>query len=344
MDHAMQTILQRMPDLIHVGLFVGLFIGLAVWLLGRRMARLTCALFGALVGLAVGIAIAAAAGRNELAIIAIVATSFMGLALAWLLFRLWMSIGLAFVLAFAAPAALLVWEGGLDKVISPPQDKTAQAEATSAESTSEIAFGSSVDEQILAGGVNKPGEIIDIDDPRVLGLAGPAVLATGGNEALLNHPMLETSLGIALAVARPKHQDPSEHLAAGLPSVALPNIALPTRTDAGVFAQGEIESIRQSWGRLSPRFRQVAAGLAGAGAVTGLVVGLLWPAIAAALQSALVGSVIMVLTGGRLLVGVAPAYLASWGTSAKAMLLAVGLITALGVTLQCTIIRRQADR
>lgn len=366
MPHALQKLVAHLPDLAQACLLAGLFIGLALWLLGRRMARLTCATLGLVTGLSVGIAIAAAAGRNELAMVAMVCTSFAGLFLAWKLFRLWMSLGLAFVLAAVAPASLLIWQGGLDRVVAPAAAPSQEEQSDELSASSAVwDLSRPIDDLVLAEGVHTPGEVVEIRDPRDLGMTLADASSLRDEDGVLAS-LHGTPMGIALAAAAPagarlpvnpyaaQVKNPVRLTGQGFETDTLADAvdaakaaaagkaAMPA--GAGAFAQRQAQALRQAWEKLTPSFRQVAAGLAGAGAVTGLVVGLLWPGLAAALQSSLMGSVIIVLAGGRLLLGVAPAYLTRWESSPRGILLAVGLITALGVLLQCTIIRRQADR
>ena len=101
------------------------------------------------------------------------------------------------------------------------------------------------------------------------------------------------------------------------------------------------ELVEQIWQGLSPPTRMTAWVAAAAGAVIGLLLGLILPYGAAGLQSALVGTLLMVFCGLQLL----PKDMASRLTfSPRTTIVVLSLITVHGVGIQWTLFRRKVDK
>lgn len=106
-----------------------------------------------------------------------------------------------------------------------------------------------------------------------------------------------------------------------------------------------VEQLRQWWEQNTTAAQRMAVwGMIG-GALVGLLFGIIVPNHAAALQSAMVGAVLIFVPGRELVVGWAPASYASWmPVSPRGTLLALGLITALGFVLQWTLYLKPDDK
>jgi hypothetical protein len=81
--------------------------GLTLCMAGVRIVRPTCAVCGLILGAAAGLIAAHAMDAARLTPVWVVMGSVAGALLVWLLFRLWMGVGLAAVLAVVLPGSLL---------------------------------------------------------------------------------------------------------------------------------------------------------------------------------------------------------------------------------------------
>ncbi|MCE9590579.1 MAG: hypothetical protein K8S99_08665 [Planctomycetes bacterium] len=113
---------------------------------------------------------------------------------------------------------------------------------------------------------------------------------------------------------------------------------------AVVVVRRVTEAVRNWWAYLSPRGRQLAVAAGLIGLFHGLILGIWKPLIAASLQTAFAGALLLVwadwsLVIPRLSADTLDGLRHSWVAPA-----AVGLITILGVIVQWTIRRRQTDK
>lgn len=106
-----------------------------------------------------------------------------------------------------------------------------------------------------------------------------------------------------------------------------------------------IEQLRQWWDQNTTAQQRMAVwGMIG-GALVGLLIGIIMPKYAGALQCAMVGAVLIFVPGRELVVGWAPPSYSGWlPVSPRGTLLALGLITALGFTLQWTLYLKTDDK
>ena len=106
-----------------------------------------------------------------------------------------------------------------------------------------------------------------------------------------------------------------------------------------------VEQLKQWWEQNTTAQQRMAGwGMIG-GALVGLLIGIIVPKHAAALQCAMVGAVLSFVPGRELVVGWAPPSYAGWlPVSPQGTLLALGLITALGLALQWTLYLKTDDK
>lgn len=101
----------------------------------------------------------------------------------------------------------------------------------------------------------------------------------------------------------------------------------------------------QNWWKQNATAEQRNIGLAMLiGAGVGLLFGFIAPTYAAAIQSAFVGAVLIMIPGRELFVGYVPAATEFVPTSARGTLVTIGLITLVGVILQWTLYLRRVDK
>lgn len=105
-----------------------------------------------------------------------------------------------------------------------------------------------------------------------------------------------------------------------------------------------MDQLRLWWEQnTTAQHRMLLWGMVG-GALVGLLLGVIVPNHAAALQSAMVGAVLIFVPGRELVVGWAPDYAGWMPVSARGGLLALGLITALGFCLQWMLYLKTDDK
>ena len=126
------------------------------------------------------------------------------------------------------------------------------------------------------------------------------------------------------------------------PSSAGPSASWHDQLSGALRAQGE--AAREWWGQRQAGVRTKATVLVAIGLVAGLIFGIAAPSTAAGVQSALVGSALMLLAAVGLLHGQDAEQLPWPVRDPPSFLAAAGLITSLGVVLQWTVFRRRADR
>lgn len=100
--------------------------GMLLWILGPRVARPGCAVFGLVAGGLGARAISDQLGGQGAVMLWVIAGSVSGFLLAIVMFRVWVGISCALVLAMVVPAASLVWEG----VALPTDPKSVLSEST----------------------------------------------------------------------------------------------------------------------------------------------------------------------------------------------------------------------
>ncbi|MEM1107144.1 MAG: hypothetical protein AAGH99_00450 [Planctomycetota bacterium] len=110
----------------------------------------------------------------------------------------------------------------------------------------------------------------------------------------------------------------------------------------GVWRQ-QVDEVKLWWSEMDPGARRFLVAGAGVGAVIGLVLGLILPAVAASLQTAMVGSVLILFAGRTLLLRYVPGAEGLMPGSWRGVLLSLGLITLLGVLIQWTMRKKTDD-
>ncbi len=127
-------------------------------------------------------------------------------------------------------------------------------------------------------------------------------------------------------------------------SVDLEDVTAKARAIGETYIHQLVELARTVWRDLDSGDQTSIATGAGMGALAGLLFGLLLPYAAAAVEAAIVGASIMLVSGVNLLMGYAPQQAQWLSASPRRWFIALGLITILGVMLQWTVLRKRADR
>jgi len=264
-------------------------LGLVLWLAGGRLLKAACIFGGAMLGMILGGLVMAFVDSAGIAIASMIGLGLIGALGAWLMFRAWVAMAAALVLAIAAPAAMIVWQGT-------PTDTLAQDTKLAAEQL-ETRYNQTA-EQLSDEARNQVRSLIDQGDRTSL-VQADQVLAEQGVEAASN--------------AR------------------------------GVIFRN-LESM-QAWWREHSTEAQRTVGIAMLiGAGIGFLLGLMAPNYAAAVQSAIVGAVLIVVPGRELVLTHLPDAKSLIPTTAQGILLTTGLITLVGLALQWTLYLRRDDK
>lgn len=289
-----------------VGLLALAGVGLLLWCVGRKLVRPACAVCGLVLGGLGGWALGQAlADQGAWVIPLVVGGGVAGGLLAVLLFRLWMALSGAALLALAIPAAVLIWQG------TPPP--SADDSAPQRESTRQAAESDKSDEADAA------------DDAEA-----PAV------------PFRDLVEAFAKPDAEKKDGAKEGDAADEAPSVGQ---ALETASQAArSWSQKQLEQLGAWWEQMSPGLRSTLYVAGAVGGLTGLLLGLIAPRLTASLQTALVGAILILFSAHRLIAMHAPDQAGYLPQSPRGLLVWVGLITLLGLLFQWTLLRRRTDK
>lgn len=330
---------------------VALLLGLAVWLLGWRLARPACVVSGLVLGGLGGFTLGEMLGSGSITTIPlVVGAGIAGGLLAAMLFRVWMALSAAILLALVAPAAVVIWQGTPSEAPgetttaqterehpgssfapsrSPESGQTRDPDAPGSTRRSEpIGEGPSWQEIAEAVRERIEEEIVDQTEPTSNGQGGSDNEAQGADRgAPGNSTANDTTVGTEDA------SQPQINAALGEARAAARSWYSRTRDQLAAW-----------WGELDGAARRMVFTAAGVGALLGLVLGLVMPYTAAAVQSALVGSLLMLVGGRELVERLAPGWAEAFPYTPRAMLIWLGLITLLGVLLQWTFFHKRTDK
>ena len=284
-----------------------LLLGLGLWLLGQKLARPACALSGLVLGGVAGLLVGEALSeQGGLVLPMVIGAAIAGALLAALLFRVWMAASGALIFGLVAASVVLLWQG--------------------TESTDEA--GSDT----IASLLESPEE--DSEDDGEITLAIPDELISDAVEKIKEKAMngeLETD-----------GDDPVNNLTIDSETAKKVGTSLiEVLKSLASYYQGELS---QWWSQAGTGARGTAAivGLIAAG--IGLLLGLLLPYIAASLQSAIAGSVLILFSSFSLIAQFLPEHLNWLPATPRGVLLCLGLITAIGLVLQLTIFKRKEEK
>lgn len=288
-----ETVMGVLPT---IGLLAVLVVGVVIWLIGRRIARTACAVCGLVLGGLGGYVLGEMlSDQGAFVLPLVIGAGIAGALLAGLLFRVWIALSGAALLALAVPAAVLVWQGtpAEEPEATASAEVEAEAEAETAADVPDEPAGPVGVAELLRRSLTEEGEL------------------AAGEEA--ERAEVEEVIEAAADVARQWYDE-------------------------------QTQRVSEWWADLGPGTRGTIY-LAGAiGAGLGLVLGLVAPFVAASFESALVGSILLLLAGRELTAMHASGAAAYFPQSPRMVLVWLGLITVLGFAIQWTLFYRRADR
>ena len=296
-------------------LAAAMVLGLVLLFLGNRLAKLGVMLCGLIIGglgaVAAATQVSAGAGGGTAPgtwLLAFgIGGALAGVLIAWLLFRFWMAASGAVLLAAVVPLSAMIWEGNGPELSSfDPARRGAQA--------------------VLAA----------VEDRVADHMAAPP--GSGPDEAFVGPPA--PSAPASEPASESAGQAPAETKAHG----AIPVVDRARLLDdaRGVYEQ-QAQEIRTWWSELPTASRRVLQLGAAIGACCGIVLGLAAPLVAAGIQSALVGAVLVFTAARGLILAFVPGAAGVLPGEWRGVLLTIGLITLLGLLIQWALRRREAD-
>ena len=298
-----------------IGLAVCVVVGFVLWLIGRSIAKPACVVSGLVFGGIAGLVFGTIWNLDGLMLLPlIVGCGIVGALLSGLLFRVWMGVSGAVILAVLAPICMFVWQGADVVIVPTPNDSAEPAKSQSSEVW------------ILPGKNGQDSKTVAVD----------------GNGDL-------TEL-LKKTVSTIKVQNVEMDQSADEGDIASASNELIKGATAKFFEafnglRDKASEQITSWWDARSDSEKMSIGIASAiGAIVGFLFGLIAPYWAASLESALAGGILMLLPGINLVKAYLPSYEGYVPGSPRAILVFLGLITVIGILIQWTIFRRSADK
>lgn len=301
----LQEMLEKLGSVGVVAPALALGAGLLLWLLGRRLARPACAFSGLILGGIGGVLLGESlADQGGIMLAIIIGAAIAGALLAALLFRVWMAMTGALIFGLVASAAVLLWQQA-------PADEPAETAAVEASS--------------LADNDTETGDELKIDIP----------LDT------LTEPIRE---GIASAMEGEPDEDGEATATVSIDKEAAARIGSALLEALRGMAEYYRGSLSDWWAEAGSGVRGTVmiAGLISAG--IGLLIGLIGPYLAASIQSATAGSILMLFSSFSLLAQLMPEHLHWLPASPRGVLICLGLLAIIGLVLQWTFFAEKTDK
>ena len=271
-------------DLPNPAAIVTLIIGVILWLLGGKLLRIGACLTGLALAVILCMLFLPQPLDPVISLVAVALASVVGLALGWVLFRLWMGLSLGVVLAIAVPMTVLAFDG-----------------------------------------VRGPEDLI----PPSPGMRQPVRLHNNApHPSPLPAPRYRERGFVHLAALSPEQQTQVEELDRAAKERLQP--ALTTTSDW--------------WHSLPPAERRRAERYGLIAGVAGVIFGLLFPVVSAALQTSLLGSVLIVASAISLAPDFYPEAVPHLPHDGKSFLAITFMLAVIGFIFQWTISRPKADK
>lgn len=356
MHTTLQQALERVPDGGPVLFGSLLAAGLALWLLGGRLAHLACGLMGLAVGTAAGSLLAWILALDGVVMLPIlVLGAVLGAVLAVALFRAWVALCSAVVLAGVLPIAVLLWQQGAPA--STPSEASSAAAALehrslTGDSAPELPPAEEDDTRPPATpqGRNLTPAPEEDRPPQSVPHAptGNAALESALRQTVeeaLDEKVQSKLEGLAesMRAAVPtelRELDDQSSLLSETASGRLARMLNQSRDTAGHSWQG----VRATWQDLDAAAQTIFVLSAAVGGALGLMLGLVAPVGMSAGLGAILGTLLLLTGGYRLLHPLMPQQAESLFATPRGLVLSVSLIILTGLAIQWTIRRKRTDQ
>ncbi|MEM6552555.1 MAG: hypothetical protein AAF750_10575 [Planctomycetota bacterium] len=322
--------MDQAPGAAVFGLALLVAVGLVLWLLGSRLAKPAAVVSGVVMGASVTASFAGLWAGLDTLTVAFIALggAILGGVLSGVLFRLWMGLSGALVLAAVVPAAVLVWQGTPGLEIPSMTNETADTEAP--------------EDQAAVSSLDDDGE-------------GEATADADGGEGNALFDFINRNLDEAMQATQPASEsdgnstgpDPdllTTDLGGEQAREAMRQVSDQVKVAAKTVWLKNAEAVQGWWEQVTPETQKVVYTGALAGGVLGLLLGLLLPTGSAMLQSSVVGALLLLLPGRELIALKLPEYTGFLPGTPRQLVIVLGLITAIGIGLQWMLRRRRAEK
>jgi ElaB/YqjD/DUF883 family membrane-anchored ribosome-binding protein len=313
METSIEPYLEQAPAGAGVVMIALVITGLVLWLMGKKIVRITVALTGLLLGSAAAFPLSQQFGAGAHGTLAwVIAGAVAGCLIAWLLFRVWMGLSTAAVFAVLVPGVYLVWVGGAAPTPSEGDD--------AGEPTSWVQPAAFLQDDTEPQ--PRTNRLFDFGDDADDAADTPDTPRNSAVEDAIRSELTDQQRQIIDEAKRTFFE------------------AISTAYDR------YRARVDEWWAARSDMARKNLTTSVAIGGLVGLLMGLLMPNLSAAVQTALVGSILLLYGAWGLLVvnGHDPAESLPFALTGKTVLLALGLITALGIIVQWTVWRKQTDK
>lgn len=333
---------QAVPWLLDgLAVFVGLW-GLILWLAGCRIVRPSLTLIGLIAGAIAGGTFGQSVTNQSMTIVAIIAGGIVGGAVVWLTYRLWLAGLLAVILAAAAPAAVLAWQGV--EIPAPTHLKNAIKDNVNDLADTPGRFSADPAGDVDAGDADPTDPDRAADDA-----ADPTdrrereAADDDDRRTIFDFPNDPTS----------RQRRPARQPDAADPAGPSPGAADDERSDPALEQAWERlrEAVAATWQDLRGWWDGLGGGLKGilwtasiVVGLTGLLIGLIMPNLGSAIMTGLIGSGLLLAAVLRLSWRHAPDLAAFLPVESRPIVITLAAMTFLGAVLQWTILRRRADK
>lgn len=326
---------------------LAIVIGVMLWLLGKRLARPACAGIWIILGMLATGAICRLMGDGGLLPLWLVVGGATAGVVGWMLYRVCLAMALALVLGLAAPAVVHFAQVGM-----PPSEeisKTLTDEVARAADDSK-----SISDDISNKATQKTDEIVDAVKDKTTDAAQKvsAAVKQAVSDATRKIAGKKDATGPAddaTSADSSKNKnddgdensdsdgDTSDDLLASAPSASSVMAVLRS------VVQGPWEKLSAAWQELSDDARKSMLGAALLGGLGGFFLGLIFPRLGAAAGSSLLGTLFMAAGCITILTYYNPSILTRMDNQTSLCLMALGLITLMGIGIQWTLERRRTD-
>ncbi|QQE11865.1 hypothetical protein JD969_20705 [Planctomycetota bacterium] len=337
------------PIGLTIAMGIAIAVGLVLWLIGRSIAKPSCVISGLVLGGIGGLIAATIWQLQGLMILPlIIGFALAGALLSGLLFRLWMGLSGAILLAFLGPLCMFVWQGADVTILQEKQEQTTE-ESTSLSSLLSGKSISKTDNKLEETTDTEPAhdQLTTLVSGVVEGIQKQITEeATPEEQAKWGKNLDKSSKPVSVTLTNTETAEGTEaESQTDAVSAVMQSDMAQKFFEAMNSMRDRVKDQLQVWWEVRTPQEQTSIMVASlAGALIGLLFGLIAPYWAASFESALVGAILMLLPGMNLAEVYIPAVEPYLPNSPRSILVFLGLITIIGVLIQWTIFRKSADK
>lgn len=333
---------------------VAIVLGIMLWLLGKRLARPACAGVWVILGMLVTGAICKLMGDGGLLPVWLIAGGVIAGAIGWMLYRICLAMALALVLGLVVPAMVHFAQVGMpssEEISEKVTGEVARAAEDSKSITDDVSDKANQKTEELVDAVkDKTTQAAEKVTDAIKEVVAEATKKIAGKkddahaaDDVAQHDK-KTAQSSKNKNDRGDDDDADEEDdAAGDDLLASAPSADSIMAVLRSVVQGPWEKLSASWQDMSSDSRKSLLGAALIGGLGGFFLGLIFPKLGAAAGSSLLGTLFMAAGCITILTYYNPSVLTHLDNQTSLCLMALGLITLMGIGIQWTLERRRTD-